>query len=127
MSASVYARSMLVLVGFTSLVCPRLVQAQAANSFHYYYFDQKVSLTCDTSEIAVFEKTGNAGAPPAFAQGFPQLGIAKQDLRKTGLKKMWHARCPDHVRDAQGVFKVITQSPDIFYSDPPALALFRCS
>lgn len=103
MSASVSARRMFVLVGFTALVCPRLVQAQAADSFHYYYFDQKVRLTCDTSEIAVFEKTGNAGAPPAFAQGFPQLGIAKQDLSRTGLEKMWHARCPDHVRDARGV------------------------
>ncbi|UCC29285.1 MAG: S8 family serine peptidase, partial [Phycisphaerales bacterium] len=106
MSSTVMRVRPLLFVGLFVLLGSHLVRAQTSDASHYYYFDHKISLACDTTQIAVFERTGAAAASEALSQGLTGSGIAAEDVRQSPISHLWFARTKDLARDEKGVMNL---------------------
>ncbi|MCH7631949.1 MAG: S8 family serine peptidase, partial [Planctomycetes bacterium] len=94
-----------LLIGVVSVGGSRVAWGQDArpSPYHYYYFDQKVALTCDTKQVALFESAAKAGQAATLSQAVAQFGIADEKLVRSPIPTLWMAQTPTTVRDAAGV------------------------
>jgi len=106
MTALVTKTRTCVLVGMFAAMVGQIALGQSATPSHYYYFDHKIALTCDTTRVAVFGKTAEDSAG-VLSRGLPEVGISAAAVRPSGMANVYFAGTANTTPDEKGVAELV--------------------